>query len=281
MSAGGVLGRLRRLPRRVVQKIRGLYRDVRRVFYPHLWLRARRTPSVFLKDTSPKRFARFLAALQQERYETAVILGNGPSFALIDDQAMEHFRSSGYLTIGLNRSIYRFITRVLIWSDVETLESILGPESQVPKDDPHRPMYVVQAVLPTGKAFRDQILRWEREQSFAAFPKSKLFMFRTVLTAALHLCYLLGVKRVLLAGVDLDNRAYFFKNDQFDPSQPYELRSDTALRTHFLGYSTHRIVKETLESLALRGGVRIEYVGNSEFLKTVEGLHRRETPHAF
>lgn len=105
-------------------------------------------------------------------------------------------------------------------------------------DDPNDPMYVVQAVLPVGRRFHEQIELWERAQSLQVFPRTKLFMFRSVLTAALHLCYLVGIDKVLLAGIDLDTRTYFYHTDQYDPTLPYELRSDTELRAHFHNYSS-------------------------------------------
>jgi hypothetical protein len=232
-------------------------------------------PANFFKD-EPTQMARLVAKLATGNYQGALILGNGPSFNLADDAMLEYYRERGYLTIGLNRSIYRHVTDILIWSDVETLKSILGPESRVgvrPKD-PSKKMQVVQAVLPVGKPFRQQIDRWKEHQTFAAFSPSKLFMFRTVLTAALHLSYLAGLRKVALAGVDLDNRTYFFKNDLYDEKQPYELRSVKSIEGHFRGYSSHRIVKEVLESLAGRHGVDIEYHGDSQFLAGVEGIRR-------
>ncbi len=232
-------------------------------------------PSIFLKDTS-RGFSSVVRQLREPKYRGAVILGNGPSLSLIDDDAMRRFEAENYLTIGLNRTIYRHLTRVLIWSDVETLHSILGTDSIIAQDDPRDPMFVVQAVLPVGAAFREQVARWETERSFGAFPSTKLFMFRTVLTAALHLCHILGIKKVFLAGVDLDTRTYFFQTPQYDPSQPYELRDELSLQSHFKGYSTHRIVKEALESLISRDGFDIRYFGDSGFLKTVEGLKKAE-----
>ena len=135
-------------------------------------------------------------------------------------------------------------------------------------------MFVLQAVLPVGHRFRDQIARWERHRSLRAFPRTKLFMFRTVLTAALHLCFILGIRKIVLIGVDLDTRTYFFEAPQYDPSQPYELRDEHSLQTHFKGYSTHRIVKEVLESLIAEENFEIVYVGDSQFLRNVAGLRR-------
>lgn len=274
--------RVRGVIYRVGRKLRGVRADVLRTFYPHLWLRQRSLPSRFLKDTSTPAFTTLLQDLRRHQYKAAVILGNGPSFARVDAEAMRQFRDAHYLTIGLNRTIYRHITRVLIWSDVETLYSILGDDSVISQDDPDDPMHVIQAVLPIGAAFRDQIARWESTQSLRAFHPPKLFMFRTVLTAALHLCFQLGIDKVLLAGVDFDTREYFFSTDRYNPTQAYELRSDVELQTHFRGYSTHRIVKEFIESLIQQEGFEIQYLGDSAFLRTVDGIRKSEqlTPYS-
>lgn len=248
--------------------------------HPHLSVQAVLKPSRFVRDSNPAKFNEVVEELRARRYQKAVIMGNGPSFNLIDDADVAAYHRGGYLSIGLNRSIYRFVTRVLIWSDVETLRAILSPESKIDTDDANDPMIVVKAVLPVRRAFKRQIRRWERNRSFDAFPSNKLFMFRTVLTAALHLCWLLRIRKVLLVGVDLDSRSYFFKNSMFDPKQPYELRNHRSIKGHFQNYSTHRIVKEVLESM-IEQGFDVRYLGESQFLKTINGLRRETTSLPF
>jgi len=269
----GLRRRLLRQLRRPLRKVRSLLRDTGRVFYPQHWPAMRKSGVPFLKDTQPGALSSLVDSLKARGTDTCVILGNGPSLGAIDDSLMEEFRARNWLTIGLNRSIYRFATDVLIWSDLETLESILGPESRL-LSAPHREsMVVVQAVLPVGKSWHEQIERWAEQRTLDVFGGNKLFMFRTVLSSALHLSRLTGVRRIILSGVDLDNRTYFYKTDKYQGTEAYELRGDTSLEGHFHGYSTHRIVEELL-AFCTSQGIDVSYVGSSSFLATLPGLTR-------
>ena len=102
-------------------------------------------------------------------------------------------------------------------------------------------------------------------------------MFRTVLTAALHLCYLSGIKKVVLVGVDMDDRQYFFKNPMFDPKSAYEQRGKRSIKSHFHGYTTHRIVREVIQSLISSGKMEISYLGESQFLSTIPGISKAKS----
>lgn len=230
----------------------------------------------FLSDTSPN-FPAWLERLSGTGARRAVILGNAPCLNELTNDLFEGFRREGLLTIGLNRSIYNFQTDLLLWSDLRTIDDILKRRSI--RSDATTVLHVLHERdhrLPArdDEAFQDLHRYWSRHRNFRDWPKVKLFMFRNVAIGALHLCYRLGIKDILMVGFGFDDRGYFYKTDNYKHAHKYEVISDERLAENCGGYDTQRIVREVLEYLIQEEGFRIQYNGDSKFLSTVAGMEK-------
>lgn len=226
----------------------------------------------FLSDTAPE-FLIWLDGLRKREFRKAVILGNAPCLDELSKSKMEVLRAQGYLSIGLNRSIYIHETDVLIWSDLLTIDELL--RRRAIKSDR---VTVLHAKLERDhrlKAHEDEEFQnlhrfWQRHRTLRKWPKTKLFMFRNSAVAALHLCYRLGIRDILMVGFGFDDRSYFYAGKKAS-DKGYELISEDLLTRNCGGYDTQRIIREVLQSL-IEEGFKISFNGPSEFLRTVEGL---------
>lgn len=231
----------------------------------------------FISDTSDY-FPNWITNLTKKSYNKAVILGNAPTLSNLSQQCFNNYKENKFLTIGLNRSIYKFQTDILLWSDLLTISDILKKRciksnntvclhAQLERD--HR--------LAAEKDANFQFLHkfWYKNKSFKNWPKQKLFMFRNSLIAALHLCYKLQIKEVVLIGFSFDDRSYFYNTQQ--TNQSYEIIPDKDIIDKCGGYSTHRIVREVIEYLICDENIHISYIGNSHFLSSISML-KKATP---
>jgi hypothetical protein len=228
----------------------------------------------FIEDENP-RFPEWVEDLKARRYDKVLLLGNAPCLNDLSPELFEKLKAMGYLTIGLNRSLYMFDTDILIWSDLLTIDEILRKRA-VKKDDTtilhvrlERDHRVPAA---KDKGFHALHKYWSKNKNFKNWKKSKLFMFRNSAIPALHLCYKIGVKEVVMIGFGFDNREYFYKTDKYKEAKGYEIISADKLDKNCGGYDTQRIVKEILEYLTQEENFKISYNGNSPFLSTVAGL---------
>ena len=242
-------------------------------FYPHHRLKFPSLKARFLRDTS-RSWAKNLLSLSSQHFEGVLILGNGPSFNQLSASQFDEFKKARWLTIGLNRSILRFITDILIWADIQTLDDLVkAPFIRSPSS---KNMIVLQAVHPKKAKSQTMIECWKKSQHFNNFQGAKLFLLRTVLTSALHLAVKLKIRQVLLCGVDMDNREYFYANSKFNKREPYEQRSQKLINREFGGYTTTSIIAEILNSMA-KAGHEIGYLGNSQFLAGQSSVRRLDT----
>jgi hypothetical protein len=231
---------------------------------------------IFIKDTSSK-FPRFINKLKERSCSKAVILGNAECLNELDAAAFNALETNDFLTIGLNRSIYKFQTDILIWSDLLTIKDILQKKT-IKREN----CYVLHALLernhklPAAEDPCFQYLNkyWEKNRNFKNWPKTKLYMFRNVLTAALFLCYKLDIREILLVGFGFDDRQYFYKTKKYKNARGYEIHSNEMIAKNCGGYDTLKLVKEILEYLINEEQFHISYNGNSEFLSGIEGLNR-------
>lgn len=241
-------------------------------FYPLHRMRFLTLRPKFMRDTSPQ-WAAELPKLVAKHYPGVLILGNGPSFQKLGAEEFQKLQAAGWLTIGLNRSILRFVTDILVWADIQTLDDLVS--LPVLKSPLSQEMIVLQTVHPKGTKSQAMIQQWKLGRDLDDFPGPKLFLLRTVLTSALHLSRKLNVPKILLCGVDLDNREYFYTNNNFDAKQPYEQRSAKLIEKLFGGYETTDIIAELLASLA-KAGHSIRYLGDSQFLRNLDSVERIE-----
>ena len=230
----------------------------------------------FLTDESDE-FQGWLKNLRFCTPKKAVIMGNAPCLNDLSDELFNKMRDAGYFFIGLNRSIYKFQTEVLIWCDLMTIDDILKKRA-VKSDETTvlhvRPERDHRLPVACDEGYRKLHEYWSKYHNFRNWKKSKLYMYRNGSTAALHLCYLLGIKDITLLGFSFDNREYFYKTNKYKKKKDYELLKKKSLTNTYGGYDTHRIVKEILEYLIVDEEFDIKYNGNSKFLKTVKGIRQ-------
>ena len=228
----------------------------------------------FLQDENDQ-FPCWIEKQRNRNPMRAVIMGNAPSLNELPQELFEKMKTGGYLSIGLNRSIYAFETDVLIWSDLLTIDEILKKRAIKSNDTTVLHVRLVRnhrLSTAKDKGFHALHKYWSKHRNFRNWKKSKLFMFRNSLIPALHLCYRLGIKDITMIGFSFDNREYFYKTNKYNDKNSYEIISEERLKKNCGGYDTHRIVKEVLEYLIQDEEFTIRYNGNSEFLKTVNGL---------
>jgi hypothetical protein len=230
----------------------------------------------FMEDENP-RFPEWLDDLRAKGYTKVLLLGNAPCLNDLTPEMFEAFRREGWLTIGLNRSIYVFQTDILLWTDLLTIDDILKKRAvrsdhvtvlhtRLERD--HR--------LPAAKdkGFHRLHKYWSKHRNFRDWPKRKLFMFRNCAVAALHLCHRIGAKEVLMVGFGFDSRDYFYKTDKYKKAEGYEIISAEKLDKNCGGYDTQKIVREVIDHLLADEGFSISYNGDSGFLASIDGMKR-------
>lgn len=245
------------------------------LFWQHPILRAL-SKGHFMEDENP-RFPQWLEDLKARGYEKVLLLGNAPCLNEMTSELFEKLQAEGWLTIGLNRSIYVFQTDILLWTDLLTIDDILRKKA-VKRDD----MTILHTRLERDhrlpadkdKGFHRLHKYWSQHRNFRDWSKSKLFMFRNCAVAALHLCHRIGAKQVLMVGFGFDSREYFYKTDKYKKANEYEVISAQKLEKNCGGYDTHRIVREVLEHLVTDESFSISYNGDSKFLESIPGLRR-------
>ncbi len=230
----------------------------------------------FMEDENPQ-FSKWVEQLRGRGHRKLLLLGNAPCLTELTPELFEKIREAGYLTMGLNRSIYHFQTDVLLWTDLLTIHNVLRKRSVKRKDTTVLHVRLErdhQVSAAKDKGFGDLHRYWSEFRNFRNWPKSKLFMFRNSAVPALHLCQRLGIREVLMVGFGFDNRDYFYQTDKYKQAESYEIITPEKLEMNCGGYDTQRIVREVLEYLVEDEGFDISYNGESRFLATIPGLKR-------
>jgi hypothetical protein len=230
----------------------------------------------FMEDENPG-FTKWVQELRGRGHRKLLLLGNAPCLTELTPELFERIREAGYLTIGLNRSIYHFQTDVLVWTDLLTIHDVLRKRSVQRKDATVLHVRLErehQVLAAKDKGFGDLHRYWSKFRNFRDWPKSKLFMFRNSAVPALHLCHRLGIREVLMVGFGFDNRDYFYQTDKYKNAAGYEIISAEKLEANCGGYDTQRIIREVLEYLVGDEGFDISYNGDSRFLATIPGVRK-------
>jgi hypothetical protein len=218
------------------------------------------------------RFQKLLRTDTKRHYKKAVILGNSKDLNNLSFEQFEQLKQQGYLTIGLNRSAYKFQTDILLWSDILTIVDIVKKRAVKTNDCSviHVRLerdYRVKAKL--DESFIALHEYWSANKNFHSWPKEKLFMFRNILVAALHLCYLLNIREVLLIGFGFDNRDYFYPNKKKHKNKGYEIWTSKQINRSLGGYDTQKLVEEVILYLVTEEDFSISFTGDSEFLNAL------------
>ncbi len=222
-----------------------------------------------------QRFQSMMAGLAKKKYKRVLILGNAPCLNDLNEADFNELFGVDCLTIGLNRSIYKFQTDVLLWSDLLTIKDIAESSAvSQPKCNVVHVRLERDHRLPAAEDKDFQYLHqyWTEHQNFSVWPKNKLYMFRNILVPALDMVYRLGINDITLVGFDFDDRDYFYESKLMKPDTAYEIRSDKQIEENCGGYDTKTIIKEVLEYLIDEEKHSIKYNGSSDFLKSINGL---------
>ncbi|WP_376691971.1 hypothetical protein [Wenzhouxiangella sp. EGI_FJ10409] len=191
------------------------------------------------------------------RHRLALIYGNGPTLNILGEPCISKLETIDGLRVGINRSFKKVRSDLLLWTDSE-----LWPELK-----PHSipcGTTVVRIARPFGHP--PYIRWWSRHRRLDAWDRKGLFFLRNTLVSALHLCYLSGIRRIVLFGVSLESAAHFYSDPLPGESlPPYEHHDRQFIDRVFLGYDIQRCVREVLEHL-IEEGFDIRYVGESRFL---------------
>lgn len=206
---------------------------------------------------------------KQLEYKKAVILGNAKNLDILDDEKFKIYKEEkSTLTIGLNRSFYKFNTDVLLWADYEIIDEINNSNTNNLENT-----LVIQT---TNNDTKQNLTFWKKNKSFENYPYKGLFKARNILVSALHLCYIYNIKEIELYGFEFDSRDYFFNTDKYEGIDEYEIKPSLTIEDEYLGYDTKKIAKEVLEHM-INENFKITYNGKSKFLSSIKGLIKNES----
>lgn len=194
----------------------------------------------------------------------AVIVGNGPNLDSLDRDSIAAIESGSGFSIGINRSYLRVRTDALVWFDKATIRDIM-------KHRFDRPTKIVQVTGDGG--FPRQHELWVAHRRLG-FEYPGLYFLRNSLVPALHLCWILGIRHIVLVGIQLDNRAHFYPDrmvrQHVYPASgkllPFEQNPDEVVESTFKGYHMQRAVAEVVTSMVSDGRHIISFFGESHFL---------------
>jgi hypothetical protein len=202
------------------------------------------------------------------KYKKAVILGNAKNLELLSNTKFEEYKlDNNTLTIGLNRSFYKFNTDILLWADYEIIDEINHYNTNNLENT-----LVVQT---TNNDTKQNLTFWQKNKSFENYPYKGLFKARNILISALHLCYIYNIKEIELYGFEFDSRDYFFDTNKYEGIEEYEIKPSLIIENEYLGYDTKKIAREVLEYM-INENFKITYNGKSKFLSSIEGLIKNE-----
>ena len=95
-----------------------------------------------------------------------------------------------------------------------------------------------------------------------------IWHFRNILIGALHICWKLNIKNIVLTGIDFKNREYFYGTH---PQKQFHNTQEKYDKLEYHGYSTYKIVEEVITYL-INLGYQIYYTDESPFLKNIKGM---------
>ncbi len=185
-----------------------------------------------------------------------IIFGNGMGINNISDEIFNKIdNNSDILSIGLKRIYYKYEPELILYAD--DYVDIEYKKANLKKSK----------VIKLSKQYAQLNLpKWINHKDFSSIPSYDIWHHRNILIGALHLCYLLNLKTIILTGIDMDSREYFYgKHPKFpNPNQPYESRD-------VYNYNVYQLTNESFQSL-INNGFNIYYTDKSNTLQKMEGL---------
>jgi hypothetical protein len=188
-----------------------------------------------------------------KKYNSVFIFGNAPTLKLIDNEWVLNNKLEDTLTIGLNRSYLYLDSDYLFYTDND-MENYLKTN----------PIKNVGELIKITKNKNMEALRYWADTKML-FPKNtdNLILFRNTLISALHYCSLINAEKVILFGVQMDDRSYFYGKHPkgYDPKRVYD-------NSKLFGYDTHTIISETINYYFSKQ-FSLKYTGDSKFLESI------------
>lgn len=218
----------------------------------------------FIHDQSTS-FKSYLEKLKARQYKYALILGNAENLNELNADLLKKL-GNNFLIIGLNRSIYNYQSDVLLWADLKAMQDIIKNKKLNSSTQFIKVTYDYSYLIKSAVQF------WIKHKNLLQWPYQRLFLLRTILTSAFHLCSLLSIKKIYFIGVSLESRNYFYDSSLFKKDEPYEIQNSSTINDVFSGYDTKKIVKELIEHLIKDQGFSICSLHKNDYLQTIEGL---------
>ena len=192
--------------------------------------------------------------VRKEGHDTVVIFGCGEG---LNDVSQFQFNAmyGKYLTIGINDVYRRFNPHYLFYSDSVIHRNISKSKS-------------INVYVERNTKNQIYNIKHFRVDGFYNWDKNGLIFFRTTLVPVLHFCYLVGIKRIVLCGMNFDNRRYFYADDIF-PDGPYERVPRMTLDGTLCGYSMHKSINNVLSFLSNENSCEIIRTDKSDFFDSL------------
>ena len=187
-----------------------------------------------------------------------IIFGNGIGINNIPKEIFNKIeKNEKILSIGLKRIYLKYETELILYADDYVDKEYINAKLKKSK------------VIKLNKNYAQKYLKnWINMKNFNSIPSYDLWHHRNILMGALHLCYLLNLKTIILTGIDMDNREYFYgKHPKFPKSkEPYETRD-------VFNYNVYQLINEGFQSL-LNNDFKIYYTDESKYLSKIKGLEK-------
>jgi hypothetical protein len=206
-------------------------------------------------------------SLKKDMYKWAhkkniIIFGNGEGINNITSDNYNYLDKykNEIFTIGLKRMYLKYNTDIILYADDYINKEYLRNYDMF-KDK--------SKLIRLSKEFAQiHLISWKRNHSFKDIKRFGIWHHRNVLIGALHTCWLLNIKNIILSGIDMDSRKYFFgihpryKNSK----QKYEPHT-------VMNYNVYDLTRQVLVFL-LSNGFKITYTDKSKFLSTIPGIKK-------
>jgi hypothetical protein len=192
-----------------------------------------------------------------------IIFGNGAGINKISPTIYNKiYKNKSIFKLGIKRIYLKFMTDVLLYGDEYMEHEYTRSKKIIHKD--------TQIIKLNRQFSKLNIHKWLQNKSFDDLPNTGIWHLRNSLIGALHMCWLLQIKTIILTGVDFDSRLYFFgRHPKFgNTQQPYETKPPLNYE-----YSLYQIVYESLTYL-VANGYTIYYTDKSKLLDSIHGINK-------
>lgn len=194
-----------------------------------------------------------------------LILGNADNLNLMSQEDIDELKKD-HVVIGLNRTCMKFDVDITLWADNQAIIDILNSKSI------NKSKKYIQVSCNSFNRKKYGSMYWSENRNFKNWDKKYIFMSRTILTAALYICYKFKIYDIKFLGIDLETRNYFLENHILLNKQiSYEKIDSYYINRDHCGYTTQKIVQEILEYMS-KNGFNITSYASNEYLKNINGL---------